>query len=118
MMWLINHHRGAQFSSPHTPQLPCRAAEPRRGKVMGTMAGEKTTSQGYPGKVCVLDLETSKLVRGEPQATPLAFVGTMVYELHDVRYRPGPHRYFLPDELGRLEELLRDFGSAIPSLRL
>ncbi len=79
------------------------------------MVGEsKTASQGYlPGKVCVLDLETSKLVKGEPEATPLAFVGTMVYELHDGRYRPGPHRCFLPDELGRLEELLRDFGGVV-----
>ena len=80
---------------------------------MVTMAGEKTTSQGYPGKVCILDLETSKLVKGEPEATPLAFVGTMVYELHDGRYRPGPHRCFLTDELGRLEELLRDFEGMV-----
>lgn len=66
-----------------------------------------------PKKVCVLDLETSQLIRGEPERTPLAFVGTMIYELRDERYRQGPHRYFLPDELGDLEELLRDFEGVV-----
>lgn len=71
------------------------------------------TQNDLPEKVCVLDLETSQLVRGEPKKTPLAFVGTMVYELRDGRYHQGPHRCFLPDELGELEELLRDFEGLV-----
>lgn len=37
----------------------------------------------------------------------------MIYELHDGRYHPGPHRCFLPDELRRLEELLRNFEDVV-----
>ncbi len=78
------------------------------------VGGSSSVPQDHPPeKVLVLDLETSKLVRGEPQATPLAFVGTMTYELRDARYRPGPHRCFLPDELAKLEELLRAFGGVV-----
>lgn len=66
-----------------------------------------------PERVCVLDLETSQLVRGEPSKTPLALVGTMVYGLHDGRYRQGPYRCFLPDKLGEIEELLQDFEGLV-----
>lgn len=72
-----------------------------------------SSKNDLPKKVCVLDLETSKLIRGEPEKTPLAFVGTMVYELRDERYRHGPHRYFLLDELGEIEELLRGFEGMV-----
>lgn len=72
------------------------------------------SSGGLPERVCVLDLETSKLVRGDLDKMPLAFVGTMVYELRgDGSYRPGPHRCFLPGEMGALEELLRGFEGVV-----
>lgn len=66
-----------------------------------------------PGKVCVLDLETSKLVRCEPEKTALAFVGTLIYELRDGSYHPGPHWCFLPDELDELEVLLKSFAGVV-----
>lgn len=64
--------------------------------------------EGLPKQVCVLDLETEKLVAGDLGKMPLAFVGTMTYELRDGRYCPSPHQLFLPDELEGLESLLRD----------
>ncbi len=67
----------------------------------------------FPKKVCVLDLETSKLVRGEPEKTPLAFVGTLIYELRGGRYQAGPHRCFFPDELKGLEQLLKSFEGIV-----
>jgi hypothetical protein len=66
-----------------------------------------------PERVCVLDLETSKLVRGELAAMPLAFVGTMTYELRSGAYHPGPHLCFLPDELEGLERLLQGFEGVV-----
>lgn len=66
-----------------------------------------------PEKVCVLDLETSKLISGELGTTPLAFVGIMIYELHEGDYCPGPHRCFLPGELVELEGLLGDFEGLV-----
>lgn len=60
-----------------------------------------------------MDLETSKLVRGEPKNTPLAFVGTVIYDLRDGRYHPGRHRCFFPDELRELEDLLKDFRGIV-----
>ncbi len=65
-----------------------------------------------PKKVCVLDLETSKLVR-RPAKPPLAFVGTLIYDLSGRRYHPGVHRCFFPDELGELEKLLRSFKGIV-----
>ncbi len=68
-----------------------------------------------PEKICVLDLETSKLIRGELGKLPLAFVGVMIYELHESSYNRGLHRCFLPDELDKLEQLLEDFSGMVLS---
>ncbi len=66
-----------------------------------------------PERVCVLDLETSKLVKGELSALPLAFVGTLTYELRAGDYLPGPHLTFLPDQLDGLEKLLQSFEGVV-----
>jgi len=69
--------------------------------------------EDLPQQVCVLDLETERLITGEPGKTPLAFVGTMIYELRHGRYHPGPHRCFLPEDLGQLESLLRNLKGLV-----
>jgi hypothetical protein len=66
-----------------------------------------------PQRVCVLDLETSKLIKGELSTMPLAFVGTLIYELRGGTYHPGPHLCFLPDELDGLEKLLQGFEGVV-----
>lgn len=68
---------------------------------------------GLPHKLCVLDLETEKLVTGEPGKMPLAFVGIMVYTLRAGRYRAGPHRCYFPEDLGELEAFLEDFEGVV-----
>lgn len=66
-------------------------------------------TKDLPERVCVLDLETSRLVKGDLVKTPLAFVGIMVYELRDGSYLQGSHQCFFPDELSKLEIFLRGF---------
>ncbi len=69
--------------------------------------------KGLPEKLCVLDLETAKLVRGGTGSTPLAFVGTRVYSLHGERYYPRRHQCYFPDELKKLESFLKHFEGVV-----
>jgi hypothetical protein len=73
---------------------------------------EAMASYYLPKRVCVVDLETSKLIR-RSETPPLAFVGTMIYDLRCGSYHPGPHRCFFPDDLGELEQLLKDFEGIV-----
>jgi hypothetical protein len=73
------------------------------------------TGAALPERVCVLDLETARLIDGEPAETPLAFVGTMVCELRagSGDYAPGPHRVYLPGDLPGLFTRLEAFEGIV-----
>ena len=66
-----------------------------------------------PEKICILDLETEKTSFKRPEKSKLAFVGTLVYTLHNGRYYPGKHIFFLPNQIRELEIFLKNFPGLI-----
>lgn len=66
-----------------------------------------------PKKICILDLETAKTKFKTPEKSKLGFVGIKVYTLHNKRYYPCKHKYYLPKQIAELEKFLKKFPGII-----
>jgi len=60
-----------------------------------------------------LDLETELTKFKTPEKSKLAFAGIKVYTLHNKRYYPCKHKYYLPNQIAELEKFLKNFPGII-----
>jgi hypothetical protein len=54
---------------------------------------------GLPKRICILDIETEETKFKSPEKSKLAFVGIKVFTLHNGRYYPHKHEYYLPKQI-------------------
>jgi hypothetical protein len=66
-----------------------------------------------PERICLLDLETEETKFKIPEKSKLAFVGIKIYTLHNRRYYPCKHKYYLTSQIAELEKFLKEFSGYI-----